>query len=136
MASLSGSYMLVALLCVVPWLAVAAHAPGTTGTSRRAMPWLCLERCSDNIANDMRLLKQHHSNLTAVSYEAFDVAADGGLLDNNFTDITAGACAAAAWRDSRLHLGPSRRLDPCAVRIRCAFDGAGGVADGDNGGHI
>ena len=55
------------------------------------MPWLCLERCGDNVANDLAQLKLHASNLTAVSYEAYNVAEDGSFINNNFTDITAGS---------------------------------------------
>ena len=56
------------------------------------MPWLCLERCGDDINAEMAEIEAHAKQLNAVSYEAFDLglAADGvtpTLINNNFTVV-------------------------------------------------
>ena len=53
----------------------------------RAMPWMCLERCGDDIAADLKEMSDHRHELTAVSYEAFDLGDASTLIDNGFTNV-------------------------------------------------
>jgi len=53
------------------------------------MPWMCLERCHDNITDVMNQLELHAQlgDISAVSPEAYNVGANGDFVWNNFTDI-------------------------------------------------
>ena len=75
--------------CVV-FLALATAA--AAAPKYNIMPWMCLERCGDNIPAELAEIKAHADVLTAVSYEAFDLglAPDGKtptIIDNNFTHV-------------------------------------------------
>jgi hypothetical protein len=64
----------------------------TNANKYNVMPWMCLERCDDDIPANLAEIKAHASVLIATSYEAFDlgVAPDGKtptLIDNNFTRV-------------------------------------------------
>eukprot|EP01114_Cavostelium_apophysatum_P019246 TRINITY_DN6148_c0_g1_i1.p1 TRINITY_DN6148_c0_g1~~TRINITY_DN6148_c0_g1_i1.p1 ORF type:complete len:269 (+),score=34.23 TRINITY_DN6148_c0_g1_i1:96-902(+) len=60
---------------------------GFCSAGHRAMPWMCLERCSENIQVDLEQLEANSDTLSAVSFEAYDLGKDGGLIDNNFTSV-------------------------------------------------
>lgn len=82
MTTYRGAVAVMAVCCA------ALVCPALAGG--RVMPWLCLERCDDNITNDLAQLSEHYQALSAVSFESYDVAADGGLLDDHFTVVDPG----------------------------------------------
>lgn len=61
---------------------------------------VCLERCGDNIANDLAELKAHAENLTAVSFEAYDLGSDGSLVNNHFTSSVSRVCVVQHWGET------------------------------------
>lgn len=65
---------------------VAMTATGAEG-KRRVMPWMCLERCHENITRDLAQLHQIKDLLTAVSFEAYDLDFGAVLKDNKFSRV-------------------------------------------------
>jgi hypothetical protein len=54
------------------------------------MPWMCLERCGDNattIAAQLHSLAQHKELISGVSFELFNLGAQGTLVSNNLTQV-------------------------------------------------
>lgn len=66
-------------------------------THRLCVYQVCLERCGDNIANDLAELKAHAENLTAVSFEAYDLGSDGSLVNNHFTSSVSLCVCVCVW---------------------------------------
>lgn len=72
------------LTCLVAVLAITAN---TAEGKRRVMPWMCLERCKENITNDLAQLHRIKGILSAVSFEAYDLDFGAVLKDNGFTRV-------------------------------------------------
>jgi hypothetical protein len=70
-------------------VSLATVACGVMAAPRfhRAMPWMCLERCGDDIQAELADITKYHASLTGVSYEAFDLGMHGDLIDNGFTKV-------------------------------------------------
>jgi hypothetical protein len=71
--------LLVVLLAVV--------SIGAVEGKKRIMPWMCLERCHEDIPKDLVQIEQLAATLTAVSFESHDLDLDGVLKDNKFTKV-------------------------------------------------
>ena len=56
-------------------------------SSRERLVWLCLERCGDSAAASLAEVEKHKDLLTGVSFESYDLGAEGTLVDNGFTDV-------------------------------------------------
>ena len=54
------------------------------------MPWMCLEVCDSSSAIDsyIQQFSSNHSYFTALSYEAFQLQADGALVQLNVRNVT------------------------------------------------
>lgn len=66
--------------------ASASHTPAR----KRVMPWMCLERCGDNstsITAQLHALAQHRELISGVSFELFNLGAEGTLVANNLTQV-------------------------------------------------
>lgn len=74
-------------MLLVLWLAsLSVAAAATAGT---VMPWMCLERCSEDVAADLgQLLQLGKSSVPAVSFEAWDLYDGPSLKWNGFTDVS------------------------------------------------
>lgn len=66
---------------------IIALTANTAEGKRRVMPWMCLERCHENITSDLAQLHKIKDLLTAVSFEAYDLDFGSVLKDNNFTRV-------------------------------------------------
>ena len=64
---------------------------------RRVMPWMCLERCGDDIPAELATVAKYKSVLTAVSYEAFDLGMHADLIDNGFTKVGCIVSRCVSW---------------------------------------
>jgi len=71
-------FSLVATLCS-GWGDAMSH--------KRVMPWMCLERCGENITFNLQQIQSHLSSFTAVSFEDYDLGEEGNLVNNNFTSV-------------------------------------------------
>jgi len=65
---------------------INTYVYGDRGTNN-VMPWMCLERCQENITADLNQIKQHLSSFTAISFEDYDLGLNGTLISNNFTSV-------------------------------------------------
>jgi len=72
----------LSLICFASVLAAAASAAGKV-----VMPWMCLERCEENIGADLAQIHDHREEITAVSFEAYDVGDEADLVWNGFTPV-------------------------------------------------
>jgi len=60
-------------------------------SSKRVMPWMCLERCGGNsttIKENLREIAHHARFVTGVSFEKYNLGANSALIINNLTDPT------------------------------------------------
>eukprot|EP00769_Ergobibamus_cyprinoides_P004742 gnl/Ergobibamus_cyprinoides/929.p1 GENE.gnl/Ergobibamus_cyprinoides/929~~gnl/Ergobibamus_cyprinoides/929.p1 ORF type:complete len:266 (+),score=68.76 gnl/Ergobibamus_cyprinoides/929:37-834(+) len=71
------------LSSVISLVALAGRAVAL----KTIMPWMCLERCGENITADLAQIDAHRDAISIVSFEAYDVADDGSLKWNSFTDV-------------------------------------------------
>jgi len=53
----------------------------------RVMPWMCLERCGENIQADLAQIANNRTSFTAVSFEDYDLGPNSELIYNNFTSV-------------------------------------------------
>ena len=67
--------------------ATIALTATTAEAKRRVMPWMCLERCHENITNDLIQLHRIKDILSAVSFEAYDLDFGSVLKNNGFTPV-------------------------------------------------
>jgi len=51
------------------------------------MPWMCLERCGEDISPDLAELQANSASLTAVSFEDYDLGPNSAFIINNFTNV-------------------------------------------------
>jgi len=54
------------------------------------MPWMCLERCGDNLGNitqQMQSIHDHLDLITGVSFEMYNLGPNSQLVKNNFTSV-------------------------------------------------
>jgi len=66
---------------------VALLALSVYGT-RTVMPWMCLERCGENVQADLQqILKLGPKVVPRVSIEAYDLDYSGNLKDNGFSKV-------------------------------------------------
>jgi spore germination protein YaaH len=56
--------------------------------SKSVLSWMCLERCHENITSDLEGILKRQPTLSVVSPEGYNVDESGGLVWNNFTDVT------------------------------------------------
>lgn len=59
-------------------------------SSRRVMPWMCLERCngtSQSIASDLKQIEKHKHHLSGVAFELFNLGPNSTLVVNSFTNV-------------------------------------------------
>lgn len=80
-----------------PLPAAVGRAPGDGPAT--VMPWLCLERCGNasTIALNVAQLRTHAALLNDASFEAYDLAPNGSLVNNGFSAV-APALASAGLR--------------------------------------
>lgn len=51
------------------------------------MPWMCLERCAENVTADLAQLSGQASSLTALAFEKYNLGPNGSFVVNNFTNV-------------------------------------------------
>lgn len=83
MASQSASLCLAAVMAIIG----VASAGSGAATHTTVMPWMCLERCSENWQQDIKDVESHASDLGAISFEAYDLGSDSALIDNGFANV-------------------------------------------------
>jgi hypothetical protein len=65
-----------------PYPAMTSGAHG-----RVVMPWMCLERCNEDIPPDLQQIFEYRTTLTAVSFEDYDLGPNSTLVWNEFTSV-------------------------------------------------
>lgn len=68
------------VLCLALVFLLAVNA------KRRVMPWMCLQRCNETVAQieqNLAQLEQMKSCLAAVSFELYNLGANGTLVLNS-----------------------------------------------------
>ncbi|KAH3757243.1 hypothetical protein Pelo_10973 [Pelomyxa schiedti] len=66
---------------------LVAVAVSVTCAKNAVMPWMCLERCGEDITSDMEQIFQYRDTLSAVSFEDWDLGYGGTLVNNGFTSV-------------------------------------------------
>jgi len=81
----------VRVLTVLCWFVMlSALQVAAQRNNKRLMPWMCLERCGDDdnkIGEQLKEIFVHRHELTAVSFELYNLAAQGQLVVNEFADV-------------------------------------------------
>ncbi len=76
---------LLLILCIVFGVSHACES-----NERHVMPWVCLERCnftSAQIAVHVQTILSNADVFDTVSFELYNLGANGSLIRNNFTNV-------------------------------------------------
>lgn len=65
---------------------LAAFVMSAEGKNR-VMPWMCLDRCHEDVAADLAQIDKISPLLSAVSFESHDLDFNGELKDNHFSKV-------------------------------------------------
>jgi len=81
---------MVSLFLLLFLLLSTTSGDATSPLNKTILPWMCLERCGEDISSDFNQIITHAFDLGAVSFEAYDLADPGSsapIVWNNFTDV-------------------------------------------------